>query len=344
MHPPSDLPSASTLPTRRRFLRTLFCSSVFLSLNLHRGLLRAADLAATTTPDDLHFIAVGDFGSMLPEQTTVAKGMQAYVSRLKLRPEALLLLGDNFYKEMPGGLQSPRWRTGFEEMYPAEFFPGPCPAVLGNHDYGDNVNGDAVQLAYAKQGHTRWTMPAKWYRMDWPSANPLVTFLFIDTNLPAVRGVDKDPGKSHAALPAADEEKQWAWLDAEFKKPRAPWTIVVGHHPVYSNGHHGDTQDLIAKLAPRLQANRIPLYLCGHDHDMQHLELDGHSTSFVLSGGGGAKIRPLEGSHPREYGKDIYGFSHLQINPSRILVRHLDHEGHQLHAFTKSPEGQFHLI
>ena len=336
--PPSD---HSTPPvwTRRRVLRTLFCSSAALALNVHRQLLSAAE--AATEPGDRHWLMIGDFGSQLPAQTAVAGAMKTYLARLGIRPEALLLLGDNFYKEMPGGLESPRWRTGFEDMYPADAFPGPCPAILGNHDYGDNPNGDRIQLDYAQKKGTRWTMPHKWYRMDFPVARPLVTFLFLDTNTPAVRGVDKDPGKSRAALSPEEAAAQWAWLDAEFAKPdRAPWTIVAGHHPVYSNGHHGDTKDIVEKLAPRLQRHRVPLYLCGHDHDQQHLELEGTATSFVLSGCGGARVRPMERTDRGPYANPVYGFTHLQVSSRRLLLRHIDANGNQLHAFSKTPDGR----
>mgnify|MGYP002146327950 CR=1 FL=1 len=43
-------------------------------------------------------------------------------------------------------LKSPRWKTGFEDMYPASVFPGPCPAVLGNHDYWTWGHGVAARL------------------------------------------------------------------------------------------------------------------------------------------------------------------------------------------------------
>lgn len=329
--------------SRRRLLRTAFCSSAGLALNIGSGLVSAADVAGE---GDLHFLAIGDFGSMEPAQDAVANGMKKYVADLKLKPEALLLLGDNFYKPMPGGLQSPRWKTGFEEMYPASTFPGPCPAVLGNHDYHDNKGGEQVQIAYAKQGGTRWTMPAKWYRMDFSKTNPLVTFLFIDTNWRAISGTkDAKTGAIKPSLTEAEETEQMAWLKGELAKPRAAWTIVVGHHPVYSNGGaHGDTKALVKDLAPLLQEHGVQLFLCGHDHDMQHLELEGQKTSFVLSGGGGARIRPTKDLPRGPYSKDVYGFTHLQISKDRIVTRHMDANGKLQHAFAKKTDFSFEVL
>lgn len=195
--------SSATRMTRRGALKTLFCSSVALAMNVRPQALSAAGFAE----GDQHLLMIGDYGSNGKEQAAVARAMQKYAGDNKLKTEALLLLGDNFYSKMEGGLKSKRWTTGFEEMYPASSFPGPCWAILGNHDYHDNAGGEQTQLAYAKTGGTRWTLPAKWYRRELPQANPQVTFLFVDTNLPSVSGtVDAKTKKKKASL-TVDEEK-----------------------------------------------------------------------------------------------------------------------------------------
>lgn len=325
---------------RRRFLRTVFCSSAALGLNIRPEAIAAADA------NDLHWLALGDFGSQQPAQTAVAMGMQTYAASLKLKPSALLLLGDNFYSPMPGGLKSPRWQTGFEDMYPKSSFDCPCPVVLGNHDYHDNAGGEQVQLAYAKTPGTRWTFPNKWHRMDFPADKPLVTMLFIDTNNEALSGgVNPKSKKPRGHLTAAEEAVQLTWLKAELAKPRAPFTIVVGHHPVYSNGLHGDSKSLVEGLGPLLQKHGVHAYLCGHDHDMQHLELEGLKTSFILSGGGGARVRELP-NHDRQmpFGQPVYGFTHLQANAERLIFRHVDANGKQMHAFEKRLDGSFSVL
>ncbi len=319
----------SSLWTRRRVLRTLFCSSALFGLNLRA----TGAQPVTTSSSDLHWLAIGDFGSQSAAQFSVAAGMARYINQTGLQPHGLLLLGDNFYKKMEGGVNSLRWKTGFENMYPVGLFPGPCPAVLGNHDYSDNPGGQDVQLAYARKTGTRWTMPAKWYRQDFP----LVTFLFLDTNI---------PGVTNNALTASEAGEQWQWLESELRKPRAPWTICVGHHPVYSNGKHGDTPALVEKLGPVLQKHNVAVYLCGHDHDLQHLELESLKTSFVLSGGGGARVR--EGKIPENergpFSEAVYGFTHLQVGRDQLIIRHFDPNGRQLHAFRKLPDFSFALI
>ena len=175
-----------------------------------------------------------------------------------LKPEGLFLLGDNFYGLMPGGVVSPRWKEGFEDMYPASAFPGPCWAMLGNHDYDEEGSHKvAAELDYADVNPgTRWTMPAKWYRVDWPKENPLVTCLILDSNYQ----------NKLSYLTKEEKAKQRAWMETELKKPRAPWTLAFGHHPLYSNGPHGDSAELIAAWLPLFQKYGVAAYFCGHDH------------------------------------------------------------------------------
>jgi 3',5'-cyclic AMP phosphodiesterase CpdA len=213
-------------------------------------------------------------------------------------------------------------------------------AVLGNHDYHDNEGGENVQLAYARKSGVRWTMPAKWYRLDLGSPKPLVTFLCLDSNLPEVSGgKDKKSGKDRGSLTAAEAAAQLAWFKVELAKPRAPFTIVVAHHPVYSNGDHGDTKALIDQWGGLMQEHKVHAYLCGHDHDLQHLELEGLFTSFVLSGGGGAKTRDLEVHHKVPFGKRTYGFTYLGVSNETLTFTHLDDQGAPLHSFSKKRDG-----
>jgi tartrate-resistant acid phosphatase type 5 len=310
-------------PSRRRALKTLFCSSAALSLNLGNStLLEAAD------DETLDLLIIGDYGTSGDEQRKVAAGMKALCQKEGITPESLLLLGDNFYSAAKDGFstESVRWRNSFEDVYPAADFPGPCRAVLGNHDYHDNPGGEKVQLAYAKKAGTRWTMPAKWYRFELgPEESPFATVIALDSNFPANSGgKDKKTGIPRGCLTAAEVAEQQAWFGAELKKKRAPFTIVMAHHPLYSNGDHGDTKSLIQDWGPLLQEHRVHAYLCGHDHDLQHLELEGLHTSFLVSGGGGASTRKLDSDREMPYGKDVYGFTHLRINRDSLVFTHHD--------------------
>lgn len=324
---------------RRRAIKQTFRFSAALLAS--RSFLNAQENtpAVPVGADALHGLMFGDWGwsDDLRPQTAVARGMASYTTEHKIRPEAMFLLGDNFYGPFKGGTDCPRWKTQFEDMYPKEVFPCPCHCVLGNHDYDDEpVDKLKAELAYAKaHPGTRWNLPAKWYRLELgPASKPLVTVLALDSNY----------HNEIISLTPAERIEQLAWLTRELAKPRTtPWLIVLGHHPLYTDGVHGDDKALIKDWDPLFRKHKVHFYFCGHDHDLQHLEFDGHPTSFVISGGGGARIR--EPGHLRgPFSQGTYGFTHLEVTAERFIVRHVDPSRKVLHAFAKTTDGSWMTI
>jgi hypothetical protein len=120
----------------------------------------------------------------------------------------------------------------------------------------------------------------------------------------------------------------------------------MGHHPIYSNGMHGDHPVLIQEWEPLLRKHKVHLYLAGHDHDLQHLEFADHPTSFFLSGGGGADLYKLtiEPAQRGPYAQKVYGFSHLEMTPDLLTLRHLDEQGRLVHAFTKRRDHSVQIV
>jgi tartrate-resistant acid phosphatase type 5 len=329
--------------TRRRFLRQSFAFSALTGLGSFRTLARAvpADPAAA------HILALGDWGyEDDAAQVQVAAGLRAYAKRHSLRAQALLMLGDNWYGELAGGAGSARWKTHFEDLYPAQDFPCPAYAVLGNHDYQYYPESKVdAELEYARSGRSRWTMPARWYRFEFPSKDPTVTFLALDSNMPRTDGKEKS-GRDFTLTPEQQAE-QLAWFETQLKRSRTtPFLAVIAHHPVLSDGPHGDHPVLIRDWDPLFRKYHVDLYMAGHDHDMQHLEFDGHPTSHFLSGGAGADLYTLkiDPSQRGPYAKTVYGFSHISVSERLMTLRHLDQNGNTLHAFTKTPDGKITIL
>jgi hypothetical protein len=155
-----------------------------------------------------------------------------------------------------------------------------------------------------------------------------------------------EKGRDFTLTPEQQAE-QLAWLETELQRPRkTPFLVVMGHHPVYSDGPHGDHPVLIRDWDPLFQKYGVHLYLAGHDHDLQHLEFEGHPTSHFLSGGGGADLYDLklDPSTRGPFARKVYGFSHLSVSPEQLTLRHLDSDGRVLHAFTKTPEGEISIL
>ncbi|MFT4111616.1 metallophosphoesterase [Silvibacterium sp.] len=299
-------------------------------------------------PGRAHLLCLGDWGTNThPEQqTATAEAMRMWTDRQKIRPEALLMLGDNWYGDLDGGVSSKRWQTGFEQMYPASHFPGPVYAVLGNHDYEKRGSNKAeAELAYAKQGGSRWQMPAKWYSFQFPEKNPLVTFLCLDSNVPGTKGFDWLPWSYVMSHDEAAEQD--AWLREQLSKPRdTPFVVATAHHPLYSNGGHGDNALLIRKWDALFRDHKLDMYLTGHDHDLQHLEFAEHPTSFVISGGGGAELvkwsRPPESRGP--WGSRVLGFTDLEVSEETMIVRHIGTQAQVVHAFQRNRAGEVKVL
>lgn len=233
--------------------------------------------AAGAAEKGVHLFALGDWGLNSPDRQTTADAMAKWTE--SGRPDAVLLMGDNFYVSLKG-VDDPQILAFFEKTYDPVKLDMPFYAVLGNHDY--KTGDDSIELAYAAKGNTRFKMPAHWYRLDLPAVKPLVTVLMLDSDQPLM------------------SKEMWAaemkWMGEELAKPHAPWLVCAAHHDMFGNGNHGDNGVLQTTWGPLFKQYNVDFYLCGHEHTLQHLEIGGVSTSFVVAGGGGAVQTDVEGS------------------------------------------------
>jgi len=284
-----------------------------------------AEMPASQPSQRVDFITMGDWGTGGAGQKEVAAKMAAYNKKLANPINAALLLGDNFYMSLPGGVKDQAWQNVFEKMYPADQLPFPFYVALGNHDYQDKK--DQIELQYAKlHPDSRWKLPARWYRIDLPVEKPLVTVLMLDS--------DKDQLKELMW----NEEKKW--IETELAKPRGTWTILCAHHPLFSNGGHGDNPVLQKEWGPLLEKYKVDFYFCGHDHDLQHLQIPNWYTTFVLAGGGGADLKVLRHDDRGPFSRLVHGFAHVQITPDQITVRYVTTEDEITHEFTRKKSGE----
>jgi len=327
---------------RREFLRQSFAFSA-----LAAGVGSLPAFAAAPDAKAKHLLMVGDWGweNDIVGQQQTASQMVKYAKDNSLKTEALFMLGDSWYGPVPQGIKDPRWKTQFEEMYPKSAFNCPAYSIMGNHDYQKmaGVVKTEMELEYAKQPGARWTQPALWYSFEFPKKNPLMTVIALDSNMPMGH---RDNGVDFTLTPTQQAE-QLKWLTSELEKPRAtPFLVVMGHHPIFSNGPHGDHKVLIAEWEPLLRKHKVDLYLAGHDHDLQHLEFEGHPTSFVCSGAGGADLYDLKIAEAQRgpFAEKVYGFSHLEITPERITIRHIAADGRVVHGFTKGTDGAVKVL
>lgn len=340
--------------TRRDFLKQSFAFSALAALGPGAVIAQAAKggpvpgQAPPPDPNAAHMLMIGDWGTdkYIDQQIAVANAMKKWVDTRHIKPGALFLLGDNWYGNMGTGYDSPRWQKQFEQMYPTSHFPGPAYAVLGNHDYELKIGNKVdLQLGYADHAKgTRWTMPARWYTFKYPEKDPVITFICLDSNLP---GTKSDPWPWSFTMSHKHKDEQNAWFQAELAKPRTtPFVAVIAHHPLYTNGIHKDNKLLLKEWEPWVRQAKVDFWLTGHDHDLQHLEFEGHPTSFVISGGGGAELVDWTTAPEKRgpYGGKVLGFSDVEFKPDGIIIRLIDQNAKTLHAFRKLPGGKVELL
>ncbi|MFD0892016.1 metallophosphoesterase [Luteolibacter ambystomatis] len=325
--------------SRRDVLKTTLLFSSGLLAGGWASRLQAATAKTDFGQGGLHLLAVGDYGTANAEQKKVADCMNSFAGKLRSPLSAVLALGDNFY-----GMMTPeRFQPGFEQMYSKEHLDCPFYALLGNHDYGpqyDSKQGRAkadMQLDYAKANPTsRWKMPAKWYSFELGAPDkPLVKVIYLDGN------------NFEGALTPQEKIDQKRWLEAEMqKKTSAKWLWVVSHYPLFSDTtKRGDKEGakLVENWGAYLREKPVSLYLSGHDHNLQHLRVEGYQPSFLVSGGGGAHRYEVQQSD-RGFSMQTRGFNHIHVTEDKLTVQLINPDGQRLHAFERNLKGETTIL
>jgi acid phosphatase len=243
-------------------------------------------------------------------------------------PRFIVSAGDNFYDDGVFGLDDPHWRRSFEDVYDAPSLRIPWYITLGNHDYRGDVE---AQLAYG-QRDPRWRLPARYYaRTERLPDGTAVDFFFLDTS-PFIRAYRGTRTRVDDQNPYA----QRAWLEDALGGSRAPWKIVIGHHPLYTavGGRGHDQPDMIGALEEVLQRHRVPLYVNGHDHTMQWVVKDG--ITYLTSGSGSRTYEPPLPWRPG-FASGSHGFLILEIEPALLRFAFISETGRTVFSGSVRP-------
>jgi tartrate-resistant acid phosphatase type 5 len=248
----------------------------------------------------LRIAVVGDTGI---ETKTISHAITA------AKPfDAILLVGDNFY---PCGVKSasdPKWRV-LDALTSLDI---PIYAVLGNHDYCGNP------AAQVNANVPNWHMPAREYVIRTAVAD----FTVLDTTPYAT-------GKSTAA-----EEAIRSVFGARTLLPAPRWRIVVGHHVVTSSGFHSiaprDEARRMRRLLPVMRDNKVDLYLGGHDHHEELLDLK--PPLIVVSGAGSDPVPMVTVRDQTVWPKTTHfrepiAFATVEITAQALTVEFLNARG-----------------
>jgi tartrate-resistant acid phosphatase type 5 len=271
----------------------------------------------------LNFAIIGDWGRHgRPDQRDVAKQMGIACENAKA--SFVISVGDNFYEDGVKSVNDHHWDKSFESVYTAPSLQVPWHVALGNHDYRGSCE---AQLDYGKT-HPRWVMPARYYTHIYPvDASTSLECFYIDTS-PMMSEYAHEADM--AAIHTQDVPAQLAWLDQALAASKAPWKIIVGHHPIYSAGWgHGSIPDMIRSILPILQKHKVQAYICGHDHDLQYLKT---GDLHLIISGGGSEHRPVSTIPESQFAQGISGFALASVRPHEMQVRFIDDKGALLHT------------
>ena len=276
------------------------------------------------------FLVVGDWGHTNSEgQRQVARAMG--VAGRQDHARFVVSTGDNFYPNGVSGVSDRLWKEAFENVYVDGGLQGPWYPVLGNHDHKGNVTAEKDYSSVS----SRWSMPADYYRhTEVLGDDALVELFFLDT-LPLAKA---DDGLM-ARLFATGAATQLSWLNSALAESKATWKIVVGHHPVFSGGPHGNTPALVAVLKPLFDRHHVAAYINGHDHNLQHILVDGVS---YLTCGAGSEARLVAHPEAAVFSAAVPGFMLVKITPSAMLLTFLDARAQVLYTATLHPRTTGH--
>lgn len=278
-------------------------------------------------PEALNFLVMGDWGrNGADHQKPVAAQMGKVAS--EIRSEFVIATGDNFY---PKGVVSefdPLWKYSFEDIYTDFSLQWDWYPVLGNHDYLSNPD---AQVAYSKISR-RWQMPARYYSKTFSlqgDTTKQVLIAFIDTN-PLIPEFYKGGYSKAVAGQDSSAQKQWLEKLLASNSPNIKWKIVVGHHPLFTatekRRESYDTRAVRASLKGLFDKYKVDAYLCGHDHDLQHLLPTTGTTHYFVSGSA-SEITPIGTLPISKLALSDYGFMAFSITPNKIFVQTINHLG-----------------
>ena len=271
----------------------------------------------------LKFLIVGDWGRRgTPGQLAVADGMARIAARLE--SGFVITTGDNFYDGVTS-LHDAHWQESYEAVYNSPSLQIPWYVVLGNHDYQGCVQ---AQLDYAYSS-ARWRLPARYYAVEKViDAGASALLVFLDTS-PFLSSYQANGPEYIESLHGQDAEPQLIWLHSTLATSKAAWKLVFGHHPIYSaSPFHGNTSELQHRLLPILHAHHVQAYICGHEHDLQHLTADG--VDYFVSGTG-AECRESGWCSDSRYSASELGFSAVSLTRDRLRVDFYDANGKRLY-------------
>lgn len=267
------------------------------SLALQNDRNRTNPTLTTTLKDNLgqlqlRLIATADSGSGDKNQFAVGRAMASYHTRSPF--QLAILAGDNIYNS--GEIS--KIKQAFEQPYGELLKRGvKFRACLGNHDI--RTENGVPQVQYAD-----FNMDDRYYTFTQGPAQ----FFVLETNTDV------------------DWKTQMAWLTQHLEQSKAAWKIVYGHHPIYSSGAYGTNAEMVKRFSSVFKQHRVNLYVNGHEHHYERSRtIEG--TTYLVTGHGGASLRPVRVSGSSEFAVSRFGFSTIELYENSMVIQGIGTDG-----------------
>ncbi|HEY4785323.1 MAG TPA: tartrate-resistant acid phosphatase type 5 family protein [Bacteroidales bacterium] len=313
------------------FLLFLFISTscVHKTKKEIRPVADSTNITLNISHKSLTFFIISDWGwNGWKFQKEVADEMATLADSLD--PKFIVSCGDNFQIQGVASAQDPLWLTSFENIYSKPSLQVDWYPVLGNHDYRGNTQ---AEIDYSKISR-RWRLESHYYTFARKINDSIsARLIFLDTP-PLVDEYYEKPG--YPDIFKQDSARQMKWLKDVLANSKEQWKLVFGHHPVYSASQkHGNTPELIRKLKPLFDQYHVQFYICGHDHDMQHLREKDAKVDYIVTGTGG-EPRPTASSDISKFSKSVPGFSLISLYADSVRFYFIDSKGKAVYTIGKS--------
>ena len=284
----------------------------------------------STLKKDVNFFLANDLGrNGYYDQKPIAELMGIMAE--EIGPECVIATGDVHHFDGVQSVNDPLWMTNYELIYSHPELMIDWLPVLGNHEYRGNTQ---AVMDYSTVSR-RWNMPARYYTKVYEEDGTSVRFVMVDTT-PLMSKYRTENTKYPEAC-KQDNAKQLAWVDSVLTSAKEDWVIVVGHHPIYAEtpkdaSERIDMQQTLGKVL--CKHNQVAMYLCGHIHNFQHLQVKGGSIDYVVNSSASLsrKVKPMEGT---VFCSPEPGLSVIVADKKELCLHMIDKNGKILHSVKK---------
>ena len=263
------------------------------------------------------------------EQKPIAELMGEWADKASI--EFVAANGDVHHFNGITSVTDPLWMTNYELIYAhpelmLDWFP-----TLGNHEYRGNTQ---AVVDYSNVSR-RWVMPGRYYTLTRKAKDgSSIRYVFVDTT-PLIDKYRDDTEKYPDAA-QQNIDKQLAFVDSVLTVSKETWTVVLGHHPIYSETPKTDSErtDLQKRLDPILRKHNVDFYLNGHIHNFQHIKIS-QSPIHYFTNSSASLSRSVKDTEGTQFKSDKAGFAVLSANKSRLAIHFIDGEGNCIYSFEK---------